>query len=1320
MPRTSSPFTTIRSEGALLPPEVLGRITDADKDLGGLAPTDYHLGETERLGEAISRSWNRLVGIWASFAPTLEGFNANDPGTGATRERWLAPLVQELGFGRLQVAKARDIDGVDYPISHEWGPVPVHLVGAGVELERRTKGVAGAARMSPHALVQDYLNRTEGLWGVVSNGRELRVLRDNVSLTRQTYLAFDLQAMFSGEVYADFFLLWLICHESRFEPQDGKAEGCWLERWTQAAQSQGTRALNTLRDGVEHAIATLGAGFVTHPANAPLRESLRAGELPTAEFYRELLRLIYRLIFLFVAEDRGLLHPEGTPEEARGRYLDYYSMTKLRKIAERLRGGPHSDLWRSLVFVCSKLALDEGCPELGLPYLGSSLFSPGACPHLDAAELANRNLLGAIRALAFTQQNRSLRAIDYRNMGSEELGSIYESLLELHPEVHLESGTFELATAAGNERKTTGSYYTPTSLISALLDTALDPMLDEAAAKADPETAILELKVLDPAAGSGHFLVAGAHRIAKRLAATRTDEPEPSPDAYRHALRDVISRCIFGIDVNPMATELCRVSLWMEAMEPGKPLSFLDHHIVCGNSLLGTTPALLAHGIPDEAFAALEGDDKETVKSLKKRNKEERKGQASLFGEAAHPDLVAPIAEQIAQIEAQTDGSPKAVKDKERKWASLQASREAAHAKLIADSWCAAFVIDKTKGAPVLTQGVLEFLERDPSAGGDSKLPVAIAELATRYRFLHPHLAFPQVFRVTNAGKEPDNPGQGWFGGFDVVVGNPPWERVKLQEKEWFAAHGRPDVAAAPNATARKRRIAELRDEDPTVFAEWVEALRQVDGESHLLRRSARYPLTGQGDINTYAVFAEGTRGYLSTHGRAGLVVPSGLATDATTAGFFADLIKEEELVSLFDFVNDSGLFPGVGHGRQKFCLLTIGRGVQVGEAQFAFFLHLPSETRDPDRQFSLGPHDFVLLNPNTLTCPVFSSRRDAEITRHIYETAGTVFIHEPRRENPWNVSLHTLFHMANDSHLFGGMDAVKASSGAGWMPLYEGKMIHQFNHRFGDYAMRRPGSLDSELPPVPVASLTDPAFEATPQYWIGQNDFEQIARKLRGDANVVLRRFARATDERTVISTVLPTIPMGDSLVVLQCEHELWPVLPACLNSFVFDFAARQKLGGTNLSHFVIKQLPVLPPDHFLDIAAWDERCDLQTWISKRVLELVFTSHSLAPFGRLLRYEGPPFRWDAGRRALIRTELDAAFFHLYGLGSEEVGYVMDTFSIVRRNDEKTNGEFRTKREVLERFSAMARAVETGQPYETPLVPPPAYPRVAQEDGVER
>lgn len=1318
MPRTSSPFITIHAEGALLPPELLARVADADKDLGGLISTDYHLGENERVTEAISRSWNRLVGVWASFESSLEGLSSNDPGTGVTRERWLAPVFQELGFGRLQVAKAREIEGTDYPISHEWSEVPIHLVGAGVELERRTKGVAGAARMSPHALVQDYLNRTEALWGIVSNGRELRLLRDNVSLTRQAYLAFDLEAMFAGEVYADFAILWLTCHQSRFEPHEDKATECWLERWTQAAQTQGTRALNTLRDGVEVAISMLGAGFVAHPANAPLREALRSGELATSDYYRELLRLIYRLIFLFVAEDRALLHPDASAEEARTRYRDFYSMTHMRHLAERLRGGPHPDLWRSFVFVCAKLAEDEGCEELGLPFLGSSLFSPDACPHLDAAELANRDLLGAVRALAFTEQRKVLRQIDYRNMGSEELGSIYESLLELHPEVHHESGTFSLATAAGNERKTTGSYYTPTSLISALLDTALDPVIDEAASKS--EAAILDVKVLDPACGSGHFLVAAAHRIAKRLAAHRTDEPEPSPGAYRAALREVISRSIFGIDVNPMAVELCKVSLWMEAVEPGKPLSFLEHHIVCGNSLLGTTPALLANGIPDEAFTALEGDDKETVKSLKARNKQERKGQASLFGEAAHPDLISPIASKIAALDASPDDSPEALHAKQQAWEALAGSDQLAHAKLIADAWCASFVIEKTPDSPVLTQGVLELLERNP-IGGDPKLHQTIHELSTTYRFLHPHLAFPQVFHIPEDGEAPDDPDQGWSGGFDVIVGNPPWDTVELQERQWFSSR-RPEIASAKTASERKRAIHRLEQEDPVLSAEWHDALREADGTRSLLANSNRFPLCGRGRVNTYAVFAEVMSGGVAATGRVGAVLPLGIATDTITSPFFRQLVERASLEAFYGFENERFIFEGIDH-RVTFGLLVFnGGGRQANAPQLCFFARQPADIGDGSRVFTLTPKDFSLLSPQTGTCPIFRSPRDAELTKGVYSRIPV--LGRAKDGTEWACRMKQgLFNMASDSSLFRTREALIDE---GWMlegrifvrgderqaPLFEAKMVNYFDHRFGTFVGQ--SESQAKLGTLPAATdnqHSDPSYVGLPRYWTSIQEAEnRIPREWRRDWLLGWRDVTNVTNARTLIPAFIPRVGVGHGLPLLfpSQDARIAACLLANLSSFCLDYLARQRVSGTHLTFAILQQLPTLPPSAYGQAAPWDHSTSLVDWISKRVLELVYTSWDLTGLALELGHDGAPFRWKAERRALLRAELDAAYFHLYGIGRDDADYIMETFPIVRRNDEKTFGDYQTKRLILQAYESVAKAAKDRQTYETMLDLPPA------------
>ncbi len=758
-----SQFTTIRTEGGLLPADLLARVAADDHTVPGVTADAYHLVRGERLNERITRSWNRLVGAWKMFAPALAALPAGDHATTLTRERWLLPLFEELGYGRLQTAKAIEIDGRSFPISHAWGTVPLHLVGARIDLDRRTPGVRGAAGASPHGLTQELLNRTDAhLWAMVSNGLRLRLLRDNASLTRQAFVEFDVETMFADEVFDDFVVLWLTCHQSRVEGDDPAQ--CWLERWTAEAAESGTRARDALRVGVERAINELGTGYVAHPANTELKEHLRNGELSKFDYYRQLLRVVYRLLFLFVAEDRNLLHADGTSGDARQRYARFYSLARVRTLARRRRGGPHPDQWRSLTVVFDALGQTDGLPALGLPGLGSFLWSPAACPDLDRAELANTHLLAAVRHLAFFEDRdeRVLRPVDYRNLGTEELGAVYEGLLEQHPDVNVDAGTFELGTAAGNERKTTGSYYTPTSLITCLLDSALDPVLDEAVSQPDPESALLDLNVLDPACGSGHFLIAAGHRIAKRLAAVRTGDDEPPPDAVRRALRDVVSHCLHGIDLNPMAVELCKVSLWMEAMEPGKPLSFLDHRIVRGNALLGATPELLDDGVPEAAFKPLTSDDKAWVTTLKKRNKAERAGQHSLFS-ADLTGLAESFATAASSVDDLSDDTLGAVAAKGEQWADLIHSDTYRDAVFAADTWCTSFVAAKTVNHPAITEATYRraIIHADAI---DAATNALVTDTKHRYEFLHWHLAFPDVFDPRRRG-----------GGFDTILGNPPF-----------------------------------------------------------------------------------------------------------------------------------------------------------------------------------------------------------------------------------------------------------------------------------------------------------------------------------------------------------------------------------------------------------------------------------------------------------------------------------------------------------------------------------------------------------------
>lgn len=1293
MPRNHrDAFISVKIEGALLSPDLLERIVIAPEEVEGLLPSDYHLVGNERLNEVINRSWNRLTTLWQAFKETRSHLAENDWATGITRDRWLLPLFQELGYGRLLLSKAQEIGGKTFPISHSWQNSPIHLLGFRIPLDRRTPGVAGAATSSPHSMVQEFLNRSdEHLWGLVSNGLTLRILRDNASISRQQYIEFDLEGIMEGELYSDFVLLWLLCHQSRFEA-DNPTE-CWLEKWGQTVQEEGSRVLERLRVGVKETIVTLGQGFLEHPTNGNLREALQSGRLDKQEYFRQLLRLVYRLIFLCTAEDRGLLFFERTSELVRTRYEKYYSLRRLRELAEKRRGTDHHDLYRQLKLVMISLGQAEGAPALGLPALGSYLWSERAMPELMESEIKNRELLSALRSLTLHQTVERRIRVDFRHLGAEEMGSVYESLLELHPELHIEARNFELKEAAGSERKTTGSYYTPVSLINCLLDSALDPVLEEAARQPDPEEAILNLKICDPACGSGQFLVGAARRVAYRLAAIRCGEDDPPPAFYRPALRQVIARCIYGVDINEMAVELCKVNLWLESLEPGMPLCFLDHHIKCGNSLLGTTPALLAKGIPDEAFVAIEGDNKKDVSDLKRQNRNEQVGQMSLF-ESSISYQTTLMSQYMRQIDETLERDLKEQASKEKRYHDLVESSDYRHQVLNADAWCASFawVKDQQKMPVGLTQDVFNFIKREPQKV-DPQVINEIERLTRQYQFFHWHLAFPDVFQTHAEKSMLENTELGWSGGFDIVLGNPPWERIKLQEKEWFASIV-PEIAQTSNATARRSMIAQLVAESPGIYSAFSEERRKAEGESHFSRNSGYFPLCGRGDINTYAIFCELMKNLINPKGRVGCVVPSGIATDDTTKLFFQAIMETKTLVSLYDFENRAKLFSAVD-SRMKFCLLTLtgpARFSQEG-AEFVFFAHRVEDLDDKERRFKLSAEDLTLLNPNTHTCPVFRSRRDAELTKAIYRRVP-IFIKEgPPEENPWGIRFRRIFDMNKQETL----KICKNQAYEGFIRMYEAKLFHQYNHRWGTYSLKN-------------VNLVSDEYRKDPGYLIQTRNYipnvEMISRlKDLWDYNWLIgfRDITNATNERTCIMTILPISGTDFSVRLLLPSNinEKYICLIANFNSFVLDYIARQMMGGTHLSDYITKQLPILTPQiasrHIL-------------FIEPRILELVYTAWDLKPFVHDYGYDGPPFIWDEDRRFHIRCELDAAFFHLYGIARDDVDYIMETFPIVKRKDEATYGSFRTKETIMAIYDQMQAAIDSGQPYQTPLNPLPGPP----------
>ena len=1140
-----------------------------------------------------------------------------------------------------------------------------------------------------------------------------------------------------------------------------------------------------------------------------------APSLSSDHYYRQLLRIVYRLLFLMVAEERGML--AGSSDEEQRLYAifeRYYSVGQLRSRAERpTEDSSHYDLWEGLKQTFLIFRTDENARIFGMQALDGELFSEAACADLEAAYCDNRVLLRAMRYLstfwdegdASGRRGRRRpskgvrRRVNYAGIDVEEFGSVYEGLLDFQPQ--FTTGPLpEFEFVEGTERKLTGSYYTPPELVNELIESALLPVMRDriATTKSDEDKvkALLSLKVCDPAAGSGHFLLAAARRIATEVARLKSGEAEPTPQAYREAMRETIQNCIYGVDKNPLAVDLCKVALWIEGHASGKPLSFLDHRIRCGDSLVGVlSEDALSEGIPNDAYKAVAGDEKPAASAYRKRNREEIRKQGVQLQLGG--DETDNLADEFIKFAGLAEDTVRDIQRKRERFDSLRGlGTDWWQRKVACDLWTAAFFMRKHADAPPVPT-TADLRRHMLTNMTDGMLIGNALQISEHRRFFHWTVEFPEVFDG---------------GGFDVVLGNPPWERIKLQQKEFFATRDRV-IANAPNKAARDRLIVEMRRANPVLAAEFDAAIYDSEATSNFAHNKIRFTLTGRGDVNTYAVFAETARKLLAPFGRMGVIMPTGIATDNSTKDFFADIARRQALVSLFDFENRDGIFAGV-HRSYKFCLLTIGGdGRRNAAAEFAFFLHRAEQLAADSRRFQISPADFALFSPNTGNCPVFRSRRDMEINRKMYERTGVLWQEsKPGREeiNPWGVKFQSMFHMSNDSHLFRTREQLESD---GWtlagnkferddncyLPLYEAKLFHQYDHRFATFGdVRNVQARKGNARDVRPGEKQYASAAILPRYWIAEQEVQEklvksrmvnttdLTRQFgRSDQSnrqsyeqenyykrnhsgirigaqggnhscqgwyLALRLITNATNRRTLILSVIPEYGLGHKGAVLSVRPDLSPsgrqkatnaqtfitaltpksgmsdraplmeftdavsatLIVSAVNSFALDFAARSAIGGTDLSFFIIKQLPVLPPEAHLE-EAFEGMCWAE-FIVPRVLELTYTAHDLVGFAYELGYEGAPFRWDDERRFLLRCELDAAFFHMYGLAHDEVDYIMDTFLGVEREDNTVHGEYRTKRVILEIYDEMALCSARGYEYQTRLSPPPADPSAAHID----
>lgn len=1142
-PTHSLAYRAIRIEGGLIPAEELTRLTLlADPKATEQTESHYRIAKGLKLRDEIARDFKIALTLWQDFQSLRRRQDVE--AHAMTVREWLLPLLRDvLHFTDAAPCPALEHAGHHYAIGHagNGGRVPLVFAGfdqpldAAAERFGETNPDTGRTRRrSPFMLAQEALNAGDGaLWAIVANGLTLRLLRDNASLTRPAYIEVDLEALFTEELLADFSAFWLLAHGTRFGRPDAAPADCPWERWRAAGQQAGVTVRGKLRYQVAEALRALGTGFLSHPDNGALRAALQdpASGYDRQAFFEELLRLIYRLIFLATVEDRRdrgtgerlVFAPDAT-DAAKVRYLAGYSLTWLRERAvRRSQHDRHADLWQALTITFDALARGE--PALGLPALGG-LFDNDQCPRLDAAQIDNQRLLAAVFQLGWFRADGGLSRVNYRDMGPEELGSVYESLLELVPDLQglATPATARLAfvgddasdaSTKGNTRKLTGSYYTPDSLVQELIRSALEPVIARTV-KANPERpvdALLSLTVCDPACGSGHFLLSAARRLADEVAlhraAAEREGGAPTPADYRHALRDVVGRCIYGIDRNPMALQLARTALWLEAYSPDRPLGFLDHHLRVGDALLGVLdPKVLEHGIPEEAYAALSGDDKTVASALKKQNKADLKS----WREIAGGDLFAQagIAASAREVESLADESPEALLAKRTAWRKAEVTARHSTLARLADLYLAAFLAPKRAEAAAtvpLSGDLWAVTHGDPARPG---IEAAAADLCAAHRVFHWWLAFPQVRAQ---------------GGFSVMLGNPPWERIKLQEEEFFATRS-PLVAAAKNKAERSQRIEWLRDgvllhhlnpdlaraegvvppnrAETALYEEFVVARRAAEAASLYFHDGRRYPLTGVGDVNTYALFAEGFLQATADTGFAGFIVPTGIATDDSTKAYFGFMASSGRLASLFDFENSDAVFPSV-HRSYKFSLLTLGA---ADRAEFVCFATQVPQLADARRRFTLAPDEFALINPNTRTCPVFRSARDAELTKKLYRAAPVLIreavvdaegkVVEPEI-NPWGISFQRMLDMSNDSGLF--HEGPGFSGDDRRLPLYEAKMIHQFDHRWATYVDAAGGAGAVETADVAEAWKADPAVTVRPRYWVDER--EVLARIARVPARV-------------------------------------------------------------------------------------------------------------------------------------------------------------------------------------------------------------------------
>ncbi len=1086
--------------------------------------------------------------------------------------------------------------------------------------------------------------------------------------------------------------------------------------------------------------------------------------------------LLYRILFIFYAEDRNLLPIRDD------RYRSYALRYKLREEVGRRKDLKQTfshllyQYWSAIEAL--SLAIDTGDSSIGLPPYNGGLFDRQATPILNNLRIPDSVMSEVIDLLSYEVHNGVRRYINYRNLSVQQIGSIYERLLEFELRNDPEDGV--VVHPNSYARKSSGAYYTPESLVKLVIEETLEPLirdkflifneLNETLAQesmaenvvmrklreADPAESLLSLRICDPAMGSGHFLVSLVDYLADavvealsevssivdwttstyisplvdRIAKIR-DKIEGNADKHEWSVdsdqlddwniirRIILKRCVYGVDKNPMAVELAKVSLWLHTFTAGAPLSFIDHHLRCGDSLFGETVESILTKISNagqkffinkELTAAYKSAaDMHHIEKITDIEISEAHASAELFDGVKQRTL--PL-DQFMKVFLALDWlSPneKETQSAISAWLDGQFGNPIQVALGNLYLTAASTVAEDTN-----TIEVSDELRKIPSKDAKrfSEVLVQAIRLIEEERFLNWEVTFPGVWRDWDKERT---------GGFDAIIGNPPWDIFEFQEVPWFEYRDS-SLALIPRKSDRSHAIEDLKRTNITLWNEYEQARTRFDrATKQIKKKNSAYSWNNKGRMDLYKLFVERAIQMLSPNGIAGFLVKTGIATDKGTAEFFHNLATSNRVKSLFGFENRKVFFPDI-HAGEKPCVFVASWQRQFESAICAFGLHSVEELEDEDRILSLTAEDFSLLNPNTNTAPVFRNSKDAQLTFHAYKKRPILHSRKDS-EALWPVKYHQMLNISSDEALFKTSDQLENQEGAFptnmnrfqtatniWEPIYEGKMVQAYDHRASDIVINpknvfRPGQQIA----IPTTEKLNPERLAKPRFYVEQS---KSSWPTKDDWIVAFKDVTATTNMRTMIATIIPRSAAANTLPVLSINEDVRDralvasQILATLNSVAFDFIARQKVPGIHFTWYVLKQLPIIPLDVMKETKFGPKSA--QQIIGEIVVELIYTSKDLEYFANDMGYTDEfgkslkPFQWDEQRRVRLMAKLDAIFFHLYGYfdpiniesSREKIRYIYSTFPIVEREETKKFGNFISREFAL----AYCNVLESGRP----------------------